>query len=102
MKNSAFELGGSDPFIVLEDADLDLAVIKARSSRLITNGQACNAAKRFIISEKVYDDFKQKLKTELENWVKVGDPLNTNTTIGPLVSQKAKDQISGQIKDSVS
>lgn len=49
MKKSVFELGGSDPFIVFDDADLDLAVVKARTARLHTNGQACNNAKRFII-----------------------------------------------------
>jgi succinate-semialdehyde dehydrogenase/glutarate-semialdehyde dehydrogenase len=55
MKKGSFELGGSDPFIVLENADIDLAVEKAVIGRMICNGQACNNAKRFIIHEKVYN-----------------------------------------------
>ncbi len=57
MKRGAFELGGSDPFIVFEDADLDLATTKAIVGRLHTNGQACNNSKRFLIHDSVYDDF---------------------------------------------
>lgn len=57
MKRGAFELGGSDPFIVFDDADLDLAASKAILGRLHTNGQACNNSKRFIIQDKVYDEF---------------------------------------------
>ena len=57
MKRGAFELGGSDPFIVFEDADLDLATTKAIAGRLHTNGQACNNSKRFIVKDAVYDDF---------------------------------------------
>lgn len=57
MKRGAFELGGSDPFIVFEDADLELATTKAIIGRLHTNGQACNNSKRFIIKDSIYDDF---------------------------------------------
>lgn len=65
MKRGAFELGGSDPFIVFEDADIDLAVAKAIAGRLHTNGQACNNSKRFLLSEKIYDEFAHKLTTKL-------------------------------------
>ena len=69
MKKGAFELGGSDPFIVFNDADLDLAVTKAIGARLHTNGQACNNAKRFIIQDKVYDQFKSQLIERLKSYV---------------------------------
>ena len=61
MKKTAFELGGSDPFIVLQDADIDLAVTKAIQGRMKTSGQACNNSKRFIIHESIYEEFKQRL-----------------------------------------
>lgn len=84
MKKAVFELGGSDPFIVFEDADIDLAVKKAITARLHTNGQACNNAKRFIVQEKVYDEFVHKLKEGLDDYIKIGDPMDKDTTIGPL------------------
>jgi len=84
MKRAAFELGGSDPFIVLEDADLELASSKAIVGRLHTNGQACNNSKRFLIHAKVYDEFVSKLLSKLHQYVKIGDPMDAATTIGPL------------------
>ena len=65
MKRGAFELGGSDPFIVFNDADLYLATSKAIAGRMHTNGQACNNSKRFLIQDKVYDDFKSLLIEKL-------------------------------------
>ena len=67
MKLGAFELGGSDPFIVLDDADLDLASTKAIMGRLLCNAQACNNAKRFIIEDSVYDKFKEMFLEKLKN-----------------------------------
>ena len=93
MKKGAFELGGSDAFVVLEDADLDLAVAKAIAGRLHTNGQACNNSKRFIIHEKVYDEFVHKLTTSLQEYVKIGDPMNASVTIGPLCMEKQVDSL---------
>jgi succinate-semialdehyde dehydrogenase/glutarate-semialdehyde dehydrogenase len=61
MKKACFELGGSDPFIVLEDANVDLAVEKGYISRMVNNGQACINAKRFILHEDVYDEYREKL-----------------------------------------
>lgn len=84
MKRGAFELGGSDPFIVMHDADLDLATSKAIVGRLHTNGQACNNSKRFIIHSKVYDEFVELLLKKLHAHVKIGDPLDPTVTIGPL------------------
>jgi succinate-semialdehyde dehydrogenase/glutarate-semialdehyde dehydrogenase len=88
MKRGAFELGGSDPLIVFEDADLELASSKAVISRLHTNGQACNNSKRFLIHEKVYDEFVHKLIQKVKSHVKMGDPLDPSTTIGPLSMAK--------------
>lgn len=88
MKRGAFELGGSDPFIVLDDADIELATTKAIIGRIHTNGQACNNSKRFIISDKVYDEFVHKLLAKLDKYVKIGDPLDSATTIGPLAMQR--------------
>lgn len=88
MKRGAFELGGSDAFIVLDDADIELATTKAIIGRLHTNGQACNNSKRFIISDKVYDEFVHKLLAKLDKYVKIGDPLDLATTIGPLAMQR--------------
>lgn len=88
MKKGAFELGGSDPFIVLDDADMELAVSKAITGRLGTNGQACTNSKRFIIHEAVYDEFANRLKVKLDEYIKFGDPLDEKTTIGPLSMKK--------------
>lgn len=93
MKRAVFELGGSDAFIVFDDADIDLAVEKAIIARLHANGQACNNAKRFLIQKNVYDEFVSKLKSKLDQYIKIGDPMDINTTIGPLISQKAKELI---------
>jgi succinate-semialdehyde dehydrogenase / glutarate-semialdehyde dehydrogenase len=86
MKKGSFELGGSDPFIVLEDVNIDYAAEKAIAGRMKTNGQACNNAKRFIIQESIYDKFVQKLILKLNDYIKMGDPLDENTTVGPLAN----------------
>lgn len=83
MKKGSFELGGSDPFIVLEKADLNLAVEKAIIGRMGCNGQACINAKRFIIHEKVYNEFKQQLIEKVGN-LTIGDPMDPNINVGPL------------------
>jgi len=101
MKRCAFELGGSDPFIVFDDAEIDLAVSKALQGRLHTTGQACNNAKRFIIHENIYNEFMSKLKSQLDSYIKVGDPMDPETTIGPLSMQKSKEDLTKQVKESI-
>ena len=101
MKKSVFELGGSDAFIVLEDADIDLAVSKAITGRLHTNGQACNNSKRFIIQHNKYEEFTQKLLIKLKEYVKIGDPMEKGTTIGPLAQKRGRDNLREQVKNSV-
>lgn len=84
MKPGCFELGGSDPFIVLEDTNLDLAIEKAFISRMANNGQACINAKRFIIHSTVYDQFRDGLVEKIKQSIRMGDPLDKQVTLGPL------------------
>ncbi len=99
-KKSVLELGGSDPFIVLSDADLDRAVAVAAQARLNNNGQTCIAAKRFLIEEEIYDAFLEKLVAELQNWT-LGDPWDENTRLSTLARQDLKDHLLAQVEESV-
>lgn len=83
MKKQVLELGGADPFIVCHDADLDLAAAKGVDSRLKNGGQSCNNAKRFLIHESVYEEFKKKVIEHLSKF-KVGDPFDASSSMGPL------------------
>ncbi|KAF0142982.1 MAG: aldehyde dehydrogenase [Stygiobacter sp.] len=100
LKKTVLELGGSDPFIVLEDADIDTAVKTAITARLINNGQSCIAAKRFIVVKKVYDEFEKKF-VELMNKVKIGDPMNPETELGPIAREDLLSELEDQVKRSV-
>jgi len=83
LKKSVMELGGSDPFIILKDADLELATTTAVTARMLNNGQSCIAAKRFIVVEKVYDKFIKLFKEKMEAIV-VGNPMKKETQLGPI------------------
>jgi len=96
-KKTVMELGGSDPFIVLKDADLDLAVQQGIKGRLFNAGQCCTAAKRFIIDESIYEDFKNKLIEGVKK-IKVGDPLQEDTDVGPLAKKGGLEKIEDQVK----
>ncbi len=100
LKKTVMELGGSDPFIILEDADLEKASSVAVIARMINNGQSCIAAKRFIVTEKVYDEFLdlflQKMKA-----VKTGDPMKEETELGPLARKDLMLELDEQVKKSV-
>jgi len=96
LKKCVLELGGSDPFIVLPDADLVKAASVAVASRCRNAGQACIAAKRFIIHQAVYDGFLQRLTTGMKA-VQVGDPLNPDTAMGPLASRSQRDRLQKQV-----
>lgn len=100
IKPAVMELGGSDPFIVLADADIDYAAEVAVKARLQNNGQSCIAAKRFIIVEEVYDAFLEKFKAGFAA-ANVGDPLDPSTDVGPIVDEKALEELLGQIERSV-
>ena len=100
IKKTVMELGGSDPFIVLNDADVDKAVVAGLSSRFRNSGQSCNAAKRFVLQSGIAAEFVEKMLAGLKNEV-IGDPSDTKTTVGPLASQAAMDEISTQVSKSV-
>jgi succinate-semialdehyde dehydrogenase / glutarate-semialdehyde dehydrogenase len=100
LKKSTMELGGSDAFIVLDDADLDTAVKWGVWGRMNNTGQCCVAAKRFILHEKIADVFLDRFKKELEKLVP-GDPMDPKTTLGPLCTSGALELIQKQIKTAV-
>jgi succinate-semialdehyde dehydrogenase/glutarate-semialdehyde dehydrogenase len=85
LKKTVLELGGSDPFIVLESADLDSAVATAVTARMLNNGQSCIAAKRFIVVDAVADEFEQRFLEKFQT-LKIGDPMDENTDVGPLAT----------------
>ncbi len=97
LKKSVLELGGSDAFIVLDDADIDKAVEWAVVGRINNNGECCIASKRFIAVESIADDFFEKFKSKLAGLV-VGNPMEPNTNIGPLSSEEAAVKIADQVK----
>jgi succinate-semialdehyde dehydrogenase/glutarate-semialdehyde dehydrogenase len=100
LKKSTMELGGSDAFIVLEDADLDRAVAWAVWGRMNNTGQCCIAAKRFIVVEKVADEFFRRFKASFDKLVP-GDPLDVSTTLGPLSSEGALLELVKLVDDAV-
>lgn len=100
LKQSTLELGGMDPFIVLDDADMDTVYEIAWRSRLYNAGQECTSSKRFIVMEEHYDEFVEKLK---ENFSKVtpGDPLDPETTLAPMNSKSAKEELQEQVDTAI-
>ncbi|MHB1836384.1 MAG: NAD-dependent succinate-semialdehyde dehydrogenase [Solirubrobacteraceae bacterium] len=100
LKKVVLELGGSDPFILLATDDLDAAVESAVGARLENTGQACNAAKRFIVADDLYEPFMEKFTAALTA-VKPGDPTSSDTTIGPLSSEIATQRLADQVKRAV-
>jgi succinate-semialdehyde dehydrogenase/glutarate-semialdehyde dehydrogenase len=100
LKKVVLELGGSDPFILLGTDDLDAAVESAVGARLENTGQACNAAKRFIVVDELYEPFLEKFTAALTA-VKPGDPTSKDTTIGPLSSSIATERLADQVKRAV-
>ncbi|MDN6626608.1 MAG: NAD-dependent succinate-semialdehyde dehydrogenase [Pisciglobus halotolerans] len=101
LKKSTLELGGMDPFIVLDDADMKDVNEIAWRSRLYNAGQECTSSKRFIVMEKVYDEFVEQLKDNFSK-VKPGDPLEPGTTLAPMNSKKAKEDLQKQVDEAVS
>lgn len=100
LKKATLELGGSDVFVVLDDCDLEKAVKVGAEARLNNAGQVCTAAKRFIVQEKVAKAFLQQLTEHFKN-VKMGDPLDETTTLGPLSSKSALEGLIEQVNDAV-
>lgn len=100
LKKVVLELGGSDPFILLSTNDLDATVDSAVAARTENAGQACNAAKRFVVVDELYEPFVQKLAVALAA-VKTGDPELPDTAMGPLSSTAAADRLEGQLRRAV-
>ena len=100
LKKTVLELGGSDPYIVLADADIDKCVTTAVNARMINNGQSCIAAKRFIVVESRLEEFETR-KAEIMSALRVGDPLLPETQVGPLARADLRDELHQQVKASL-
>ncbi len=100
LKKTVLELGGSDPFIVLADADPAEAARQAARARTINSGQSCIAAKRFIVEEEIADRFEEEFVRRMEE-LKVGDPMDRAIEVGPMARQDLLDDLDGQVKRTV-
>ena len=100
LKKTVLELGGSDPFIVLDDADIKKAAITGAKARMINNGQSCIAAKRFILEQSIADEFLAYFKTEFEN-IKIGDPADDNFDYGSMAREDLAEELAQQVEDSI-
>ncbi|WP_422739434.1 NADP-dependent succinic semialdehyde dehydrogenase [Micromonospora sp. WMMD729] len=100
LKKTVLELGGSDPFVVMPSADLDRAAEVATTARCQNNGQSCIAAKRFIVHTDVFDAFAEKFAANMAA-LRVGDPMDADTDVGPLASEHGRDEVHAQVRDAV-
>ena len=100
LKKVVLELGGSDPFIVLDGADVEAASTGAVAGRFINNGQSCICAKRFFVARKIADEFLDRFTSKTKS-LKVGDPLSPETDVGPLVREESLHKLDRQVKDSI-
>lgn len=100
LKKTVLELGGSDPYLILEDADLEVAVTTCVSSRLINSGQSCIAAKRFIVVEPVRAEFEKRFVEKMRS-VKMGDPMAEDTVVGPQARHDLRDELHQQVLQSI-
>ncbi|TDZ82974.1 Succinate-semialdehyde dehydrogenase [NADP(+)] 1 [Mycobacteroides salmoniphilum] len=100
VKPTVLELGGSDPFIVMPSADLEQAVSTAVTARVQNNGQSCIAAKRFIAHRDIYDDFLSRFVEKMAA-LRVGDPTDSATEVGPLATEQGRDEVDKQVQQAV-
>ena len=100
LKKVVLELGGSDPFIVLDDADVQRAAEVAVSARSVNSGQSCIAAKRFVVVDSVYDEFIERFTAGMRALV-VGDPRDERTQVGPIATESVRDGLAKQVSDSI-
>jgi succinate-semialdehyde dehydrogenase/glutarate-semialdehyde dehydrogenase len=100
IKKAVLELGGSDPFIVMPSADFKAALTTAIKARTINSGQSCIAAKRFLVADKIYDEFLRQF-VEGMRALKIGDPLDETTEIGPLATEQILNGVHDQVQKSI-
>jgi len=100
LKKTVLELGGSDPYVILEDADVADAALKCASARLINSGQSCIAAKRFIVVEAVREEFERLFLSAMAN-TKMGDPMEEDTVVGPQARKDLRDELHQQVVRSL-
>lgn len=100
LKKCVLELGGSDPYLILEDADLEQAAKVCAKGRLLNNGQSCIGAKRFIVVERVYDEFLRLFKAEMAAAV-MGDPMEESVDLGPMAREDLRDDLHDQVAKSL-
>ncbi|MGO2476991.1 MAG: NAD-dependent succinate-semialdehyde dehydrogenase [Pseudoalteromonas sp.] len=100
VKKTVLELGSNDAYMVLDDADLTLAVKTCMQGRMVNNGQTCVSAKRFVVVDALYDDFKKAITEQFEG-MKVGDPMSDDTDLGPMAREDLRDKIHQQVQESV-
>jgi succinate-semialdehyde dehydrogenase/glutarate-semialdehyde dehydrogenase len=100
LKKTVLELGGSDPYVILEDADIEAAVTTCVTSRLMNTGQSCIAAKRFVVVDEVRTRFEELYVQQMKAQ-KIGDPLEDGITIGPLARHDLRDELHEQVKGSI-
>ncbi len=100
LKKTVLELGSNDAYLVLEDADLELAVEKCVEGRLYNNGETCVAAKRFIVVDAVFEDFKKAFVSEMDK-IKAGDPTKEDSDIGPMARKDLREKLHDQVSKSV-
>lgn len=101
LKKTVLELGGSDAFIVMGDADIDAAIAAGVNSRYLNMGQSCIAAKRFIVDQFIYEEFIAKFKQAVEDKFVAGDPLDATTTLAPMARQDLLDELHQQVQTCV-
>jgi succinate-semialdehyde dehydrogenase/glutarate-semialdehyde dehydrogenase len=100
LKKSVMELGGSDPFIILDDANIEEAVNVGVLARILNNGQSCIAAKRFILVDKIADEFESKFVNKMNSLI-VGDPMNSETELGPIAREDLLLELDYQVQTTV-
>lgn len=101
IKKSVLELGGSDPFIVMPSANMKQTAETAVQARTVNNGQSCIAAKRFIVHEQIAEEFEKRFVDRMKS-LKVGDPMDESSDIGPLATKDVQDDLDQQVQDTVS
>jgi succinate-semialdehyde dehydrogenase/glutarate-semialdehyde dehydrogenase len=100
IKKTVLELGGSDPYLILSDADVPAAAATCAASRLINSGQSCIAAKRFVVVQEHMDQFQQLLRARMAE-VHMGDPLDEETQLGPQARRDLRDDLHRQVRESI-